>query len=283
MKSLWTDIKNLLIETFFGKDRWSELEKQAEESGDSIPTIMWEGFVQSISKLYDKVKTKIQEKVIQPIKDKYEDMKQAGGDLINGLASGIEEKWEDITTKAKETWEKIKSPFKWAWQNAFGWGYDIVSGIVEGIKKGWEWLKEGVNNVWDKIKDSIKDKLNIHSPSGVFEGFGQDIMLGLEKGINDFSSKAVESLNDVAKQMADVDLSAKSDIGLISGGIGTNMSAQASQLTSIKDEQLQQQAGAQTTINRNFYVQPGQMIATRGEVRNFVRMLREYDKFEEER
>jgi len=284
MKSLWTDIKNLLIETFFGKDRWGELKKQAEESGDSIPTILWEGFLKSINTLYNKVKAKIQEKIIQPIKDKYGDIKQSGKDLINGLLSGIKEKWENIKTRANEIWETIKKPFAKAWDDAYEWGKNLISGLWDGMENTWKWVKREWDDIVDYVKENPVVEWLLGSPSKLFEQYGANLMKGLEIGISDSGSDALKSLDDVVQKISDIDLSTKMNID-------PTISDTAGQITSMKDSQISMQSQlamqtatpASTTINRNFYVQPGQMIATRGEVRNFVRMLREYDKFEEER
>ena len=284
MESLWTSIKQTLMDAFYGYGTWNELKRQSDESGKSVSQLLWESFSLNVSTFYEKVKKKVEENILQPVRDAYGKFKEAGTDLIAGVRKGIEEKFNDVKTKVSSLWDDIKNVFKYAWQSAHGWGQDIMNGLRRGLSDAWDWVKNGIKNVWENVKNSVKDVFNIHSPSGVFADYGKDIMLGLEEGINNFSSRAIESLTDVAKKMTDVDISSEVDLGLVSGGIGSNIGNEASQLTSIRDNQAQlQQAVAQTTVNRNFYVQPGQMIATRGEVRNFIRMIKEYEKFEEDR
>jgi len=71
-------------------------------------------------------------------------------------------------------------------------------------------------------------------------------------------------------------------LGNINGGIGNSLTGGASSSIPATNT-VQNTSTNQNVINRNYYIQPGQMIATRSEVRNFARMLKEYDEFEEAR
>lgn len=78
-------------------------------------------------------------------------------------------------------------------------GKSIIQGIVDGLTKWWSTLEKSVFNIADGIKNAFSFKLDIHSPSKVFENYGEMIDQGLAIGISSGASlKATQNLaNDV--------------------------------------------------------------------------------------
>jgi TP901 family phage tail tape measure protein len=255
-----------IVDTIFGQGTWDRHNEEAKSKGrdltNAFQTALIERFKEWGSVIYS-----------------------TGTSLIENLANGMKSRFEFLSGVVGKALEYIKTGWKYIWQEGYGWGADLINGLWQGVKNVWDSLKGNFDNIWNKIKDGIKNALGIHSPSTVFAGFGKDIMLGLKSGINDFSSVALDSLNDVAKKISDTDLSANMDISPIVSNASTNISDQATQISSIKGNSLENVPTTtnSSTVNKNYYIQPSQMIATRGEVRNFVRMIKEYDKFEEGR
>ena len=62
-------------------------------------------------------------------------------------------------------------------------GIDIASGLFEGMKEQIEKDKPWYEKVWNTIQTWFKNIFGIKSPSTVFEGFGENIMEGLLKGM----------------------------------------------------------------------------------------------------
>ncbi len=156
------------------------------------------------------------------------------GLIITGIAVGaylIYRYWGPISTWFKARWNDIKTAFsggigrisalilnwsplglfykvfagvmKWFGvdlpANFTDFGKNIINGLVSGIKNTWEETKNTVSDLADGVKNWFKDKLDIHSPSRVFMGYGDNIVQGLTIGINRSApgaGKAVDGLGN---------------------------------------------------------------------------------------
>ena len=105
-------------------------------------------------------------------------MKMISGDYWNEMLNAIVDSFLDVD------WDGI--------------GYDIIDGIVQGFKKGWETLKTTAVNMADSLKKVFTDGFDIHSPSRIFEGYGEMINAGLALGIenDDVSVNAMKNMSD---------------------------------------------------------------------------------------
>ena len=65
--------------------------------------------------------------------------------------------------------EKIVTTFSESDNKFLQIGADILGGIWEGIKNGTEWIYNQISGWIDGVVGWMKDKLDIHSPSGVIE------------------------------------------------------------------------------------------------------------------
>jgi hypothetical protein len=83
-------------------------------------------------------------------------------------------------------------------------GGDVISGVVSGIvKKNAELgdaLITAARDAWNRVKDFFQSK----SPSMLFAGLGEDLMLGMAKGINDSSDVVADAMMGVSVQTAGV-------------------------------------------------------------------------------
>lgn len=62
-------------------------------------------------------------------------------------------------------------------------GQQLVDGLIAGITERWDVLKSKVTGMADNVTGWFKDKLDIHSPSRVFQAIGRFITDGLGIGI----------------------------------------------------------------------------------------------------
>lgn len=67
------------------------------------------------------------------------------------------------------------------WINA---GRDVIQGLWDGIKDKWYDMTNWFTGVWEDLKRKFKNFFGISSPSRLFEGYGENISLGLAKGIS---------------------------------------------------------------------------------------------------
>ncbi|MDO6722644.1 phage tail length tape measure family protein [Celeribacter halophilus] len=134
---------------------------------------------------------------------------EAGGTFLNNavdgyvaVLSGLGEKvleilanlGEMIGDKMSELGDKMR-----------GWAGNVVEGFVQGFKDKVAAAKASVTEFGDNVAGWFKDKLGIHSPSKVFEGFGVNLVEGLVVGVQDaapLAQKAVSSLGESLTQIA---------------------------------------------------------------------------------
>lgn len=62
-------------------------------------------------------------------------------------------------------------------------GKDLVVGLWNGIKDKMQWIKDKIRGWVGDLLGFFKNLLGIHSPSTVFEGYGENIAQGLANGI----------------------------------------------------------------------------------------------------
>ena len=74
-------------------------------------------------------------------------------------------------------------------------GKSMNEGIIKGQKESLPNVKTSTNQIGDAAIKTFKDKLQINSPSHVFQDFGSGIVEGLNKGINDSKNSVINSIN----------------------------------------------------------------------------------------
>lgn len=81
------------------------------------------------------------------------------------------------------------------------WAQEIIPGIIQGIQDAWAGFKQWWKEKWNSVIDWFKDIFGIHSPSTVFKGFGENIILGLTNGINGFIEKVRSAIRKVKEAL----------------------------------------------------------------------------------
>ena len=80
-------------------------------------------------------------------------------------------------------------------------GRDLIEGFWNGIVERWKGVVEGFVELGNGIIDTFKSLFSIHSPSKVFEGFGDNIVAGLSNGISQNDADAIKQMTDLANNM----------------------------------------------------------------------------------
>ncbi len=123
-------------------------------------------------------------------------MKFLTGDYWKGMLDGIVKSFTDID---------------WA-----GLGKMLTEGIANGIKDGFNKVKDSITNVANGIKNIFTNIFDIHSPSKLFEFYGEMIDEGLAKGIGSgLSVNATKNMSENVSQSFTPSLAA--------AGIGGNI------------------------------------------------------------
>ena len=195
--------------------------------------------------------------------------------------------WEGIKNSFRNIWEGIKSIIRGAWKvissifdfsglksrfykfrnEATAIFWQLVDWVTNAAWKLYEWIKTPFEWIGDLIKRALDIKWK-HSPS---------IVDNVKSGVKEIKNayRGLGSFMD--SEFGNKGLSTSiSNSGLIGDSQRTIQGVANAQ-------SVGGTPATQSVINRNFYIQPGQMIASRGEVRNFARMLKEYDEYEARR
>jgi len=99
----------------------------------------------------------------------------AGVQLVVGLIEGI-------GTMLKPLWDI---------------GVDAITGFWEGLKSKFADIMNNIKQFVKDVIDALKGVLGIASPSKVFAGIGANMMLGMAKGIEDFSNVPLDMTAEV--------------------------------------------------------------------------------------
>jgi len=93
------------------------------------------------------------------------------------------------TTEAPEMFKKV--------------GLGIVDGIWSGIKNNWATLKESFNGLLGDLVASVKDALDMHSPSGVGEDIGDNFTGSIGSGAEKKAPTVRQQFERMARSLTD--------------------------------------------------------------------------------
>ncbi|SNS41681.1 tape measure domain-containing protein [Micrococcales bacterium KH10] len=123
---------------------------------------------------------------------------------VSNFANRVGEKIGEAIQWFKDLPGKVKSAFSGAGQWLVESGKNVVQGLLNGIGS----LASTIGNWFlDKvpswIKTPFKKALGIHSPSKVFEGYGNNIIQGLVKGLHGSRDRAKTAITNIANKIKD--------------------------------------------------------------------------------
>ena len=108
------------------------------------------------------------------------------GNIISGFKGKITTSYSDCQTSITTWANKVKSWFSdTANVSSFqGFAKNVIHGFRDGINSFYRDCEDAVKSWASKVTDWFKEKLDINSPSKVFEQFGLYTVQGFNKGIN---------------------------------------------------------------------------------------------------
>ena len=130
-----------------------------------------------------------------------------GKNMIEGLINGI----KNMFAKVKEVFSNLFKKIGEVFSDVFGWFKDLGSKIIDnvsnGISNAWNTLSGAVSNAAESVGNTFKKIFGIHSPSTVFEQYGEYMMEGLAIGISDNSSvvneEATSAMSNVISKVGE--------------------------------------------------------------------------------
>lgn len=81
-------------------------------------------------------------------------------------------------------WDEIKEVFSGAFDWFKGIGKDIMRGMAKGIADAADAVKDAAGDAWKGLTGGVEDFFDISSPSKLFAGYGENIMQGLQLGLD---------------------------------------------------------------------------------------------------
>jgi len=104
-------------------------------------------------------------------------------DFITSMVENISELPANVIGYFVEMYEGIRDTVLGLIESAKQWGRDIVSGITQGIRDTIMAPVDAVRGMADSVTNAIKSRLGISSPSKEFAIIGNEIVNGMNEGI----------------------------------------------------------------------------------------------------
>ena len=141
------------------------------------------GLIQAIPVLLENI-PQILTNIVEALGTQAIRMYQAASALIDQLVAGIGAFMTSIIPKIKQfVQEKIINPIKEkGMQGLLEAGKNVVEGLWNGINDKFSWIKGKIETWVGNVLKYFKNLLGIHSPSTVFEGYGENMAEGLAIG-----------------------------------------------------------------------------------------------------
>ena len=141
------------------------------------------GLIQAIPVLLENI-PQILTNIVEALGTQAIRMYQAASALIDQLVAGIGAFMTSIIPKIKQfVQEKIINPIKEkGMQGLLEAGKNVVEGLWNGIDDKFSWIKGKIETWVGNVLKYFKNLLGIHSPSTVFEGYGENMAEGLAIG-----------------------------------------------------------------------------------------------------
>lgn len=158
----------------------------------------WQGFSTNFQTAWESLPRFVQHP-IQALDQASAGLKQwfvGVGEWWNQKWAGFKENWDKAWNSLVDTIKNLPAKF-------LDYGKNIVQGLIDGINKGIENAKKTVGGLAKAIIDKFTNDTEIHSPSALFERFGEFIDQGLANGITvalPYVEQAMTNLANVVQQ-----------------------------------------------------------------------------------
>lgn len=159
----WETIKEAAVTA------WDAIKAALEEAWNAIETI-WNGAAEFFAGIWD------------AISKTFDEAKSFFGDVFKKAWEAVKSAWGGVKSFFNGVWNDIKSVFSGVVSKFKEIGSNIVSGLKSGISGAWNSLKSWFSGKVGGLIDAAMSKLGINSPSKVFAGIGENMVLGLGVG-----------------------------------------------------------------------------------------------------
>ncbi|MBH0174710.1 hypothetical protein IHV09_14170 [Fictibacillus sp. 23RED33] len=196
-KAIFENMKNAL------RDIWEGLKKIFSGAASAIKGYVvasWENIRSTTSSVFNAVKSTISS-IWQGIKSFFtsslSSIKSSVSEGFQNIKSSVSKGMTDAQNKITEIWKSIMSFFKGI--NLKQIGKDVIQGLINGITDKGKDLVKKAKDIADSIKKTLKNVLDIHSPSRVTREIGKNVGEGLVLGLGDKAGAITKASVELAK------------------------------------------------------------------------------------
>ena len=184
----------------------SEAAQKAKDKGKEI----LDNVVTQVEKIPKDTKDDLKE-FLNNTKDTYKEVKKATGDKLNETRDVVVEKLGRI----KDKFQKF---------DLSRMATNIIRGFLSGLRSAWtdvmKWASDSIANLKKKFSEGLK----IHSPSKVFMEYGEYVVEGFNKGINDFAKTTDKTIDKWVSGITDTDVQLTPNMSVISSSMVSDIS-----------------------------------------------------------
>jgi TP901 family phage tail tape measure protein len=198
---IWLGIQQIFTGTVSaivgaGIAAWENLKNNTVTIYNSVKGFIsttWQNLLSTTSNLVEIIKN--------TVRDKFESLKNAVSEKMTAAKQTI----TDIWNRAQQFLSSI---------NLYEIGRDIIQGLINGISSMAGALWEKAKSIADSIKNTIRDALDINSPSRVMFDLGKWVPIGLAEGID----KNISAVIAAVKRMAQATIPAVPNVPKLAAG-----------------------------------------------------------------
>lgn len=132
-------------------------------------------------------------------------------DTVNNAMTKVKD-WvgnaaETVANKAQDIWGSVTTWIGGAWDATTEWVSDTAQNVANGVSNAWDAVSGAVGDAAESVGNWFKNLFGIHSPSTVFEQYGEYMMEGLAIGISENSNlvneEATKSMSNVISKVGE--------------------------------------------------------------------------------
>ncbi|MGE7113948.1 tape measure protein [Lysinibacillus sp. NPDC047702] len=127
-----------------------------------------------------------------------------GTDLADGLALGIKDGIQAVLKSVNSLIQDIVKPFANISSTFEKIGKEATAGMVRGLQAGEKQVLATARSIANNAAQTVRQALDIHSPSRIFEQIGKWISEGWAIGIESTGNRVVDAVSDIALNAKDI-------------------------------------------------------------------------------
>lgn len=129
---------------------------------------------------------------------------EIGKDTTDGLALGIKKGIQAVLKSITTLMKNITKPFDNISATFEKVGNEAMAGMVRGLKAGEKQVIATARSIANSAAQTVRQALDIHSPSRVFKQIGAWISEGWAIGIEETGDRVVDAVSDIALNVKDI-------------------------------------------------------------------------------